>query len=64
MKCASLQTEASCGVEGESEEERIRGAGRDLGAGLRQGGQQGWRWHLGGAAPVQTGVGRPTKSSS
>lgn len=59
MKCATLQTEASRGVEGESVEERLRGAGRDLRAGLRQGGQQGWRRHLGGAAPLQTGVGHP-----
>lgn len=56
----SLQTEASCRVESSSGEERFRGGGRNLRAGLRQGGQQGWRWHLGGSPSLQTGVGHPT----
>lgn len=58
MRCVSLQTEASCRVEGDSDEECVRGAGGNLRPGLRQGGQQGRRRHLGGAAPLQTGVGQ------
>ena len=52
----SLQTEASGGVEGHTAEERVWIAGGDLGSGLRQGGEPGWRGHLGGATPLQTGV--------
>lgn len=55
--CVSLQTEASCRMESNSDEECVRWGGRNLWTGLRQRGQQGWRWHLGGAAPLQAGVG-------
>lgn len=55
----SVQTEASCRVEGSSDEERFWRCWRNLRAGLRQGGQQGRRWNLGGAAPLQTRVGHP-----
>ncbi len=57
MRFVSLQTKAACGVEGDSDEECVRGAGGNLRAGLCQGGQQGWRRHLGGASPLQAGVG-------
>lgn len=52
MRHVSLQTAASGGVEGGSGEERVRGVGGNLRTGLRQGGQQGRRRHLGGAAPL------------
>lgn len=58
VSCLSLQTEASCRVESISDEERVWGGGWNLRAGLCQGGQQGWRRHLGGVAPLQTGVGQ------
>lgn len=64
MRCVSLQAEASRGVEGYSDEERVRRGRGNLRAGLHQGGQQGWRRHLGGAAPLQTGVGHPPKPSN
>lgn len=57
VRCVSLQAEASCGVEGHSDEECVRRDRGNLRARLHQGGQQGWRRHLGGAAPLQTGVG-------
>lgn len=60
-RCVSLQTEAYCRVESKPGEECVWGSVWDLRAGLRQGGQPGWRRHLGGAALVQTRVGRPAK---
>lgn len=56
MICVSLQTEAAGRVESNSDEERVRGAGGNFWSGLRQGSQQGWREHLGGAASLQAGV--------
>ena len=56
--CFLPQTEASGGVEGDSDKERVRRSDGNLRAGLREGGQQGRRRHLGGAAPLQAGVGR------
>lgn len=64
MVCYFVQTEASCRVEGSSDEECFWRCWRNLGAGLRQGGQQGRRWNLGGAAPLQTRVGRPAMLTS
>lgn len=58
VSCVFLQTEASCRVESHSDEECVRGRGGNLRARLRQGGQQGRRRHMGGAASLQTGVGR------
>ena len=55
------QTEAPLRVESDSAEERVWRDGGDLRAGLHQGGQQGWRGHLGGAAPLQAGVGSSNK---
>ena len=43
-------------MEGHTAEERVRISGGDLGSRLRQGGEPGWRGHLGGATPLQTGV--------
>lgn len=58
--CGSLQTEASCRVEGSSDEECVWNCWRNLRAGLHQGGQQGRGRNLGGAAPLQTRVGSPS----
>lgn len=55
----TVQTEASCRVESSSDEKCFWRCWRNLRAGLRQGGQQGRRWNLGGAAPLQTRVGDP-----
>lgn len=55
----SMQTEASCRVEGCSDEKCFWRGWRDFRPGLHQGGEQGrWR-NLGSAAPLQTRVGRP-----
>lgn len=43
-------------MESDSVKERVRGTRGNLWTGLCQRGQQGWRRHLGGAAPLQTGV--------
>lgn len=56
MICISFQTEATGRVESNSDEERVRGGGGNFRSGLRQGSQQGWRGHLGGAASLQAGV--------
>lgn len=61
VRCGSSQAEASCGVEGSSDKECVWRGWGNLRAGLHHGGQQGWGRHLGGAAPLQTGVGHPTK---
>lgn len=60
MFVASLQTEASCRVEGSTDKECVWNCWRNLRTGLHQGGQQGRGRNLGGAAPLQTRVGSPS----